>query len=185
MRRLSLWQVMRADRLLFWAPVVAMIAIAGNQHYLARSKQLSPWDGGGFGMFSTCDFAEARALRVGVLLSDGVRHPAEISYEPRNVRKLLAMPTLERTKALAVELAKLRWEASDFDPLAVVPGGTGAGSSIVYRAVKAWAPSRSPQGGGVLPEKVMVEVVRCRFDASTGTVAVISMVQAEQRWTGP
>ena len=45
-------------------PVVLLLAVACAQGMLARTAGLSPWKGGGFGMFSTTDDAGRRHVRV-------------------------------------------------------------------------------------------------------------------------
>jgi hypothetical protein len=45
-------------------PVTLLLAVAGAQVTLARTSGLSPWKGGGFGMFSTTDDAGRRRVRV-------------------------------------------------------------------------------------------------------------------------
>ncbi|MCI0615946.1 hypothetical protein L0244_23415, partial [bacterium] len=45
-------------------PVALLLVVAGNQINLAFTKDLTPWKGGGFGMFSTTDGNMFRALRV-------------------------------------------------------------------------------------------------------------------------
>lgn len=45
-------------------PVWLLLAVAGGQMTLARTAGLSPWKGGGFGMFSTTDDAGRRHVRV-------------------------------------------------------------------------------------------------------------------------
>jgi hypothetical protein len=45
-------------------PVVLLLAVACAQVMLARTAGLSPWKGGGFGMFSTTDDAGRRHVRV-------------------------------------------------------------------------------------------------------------------------
>jgi hypothetical protein len=45
-------------------PVVLLLAVACAQVMLARTAGLSPWKGGGFGMFSTTDDAGRRRVRV-------------------------------------------------------------------------------------------------------------------------
>ena len=45
-------------------PVAMLLAVAGVQVTLARTAGLSPWKGGGFGMFSTTDDAGRRLVRV-------------------------------------------------------------------------------------------------------------------------
>ena len=45
-------------------PVALLLAVAGVQVTLTRTSGLSPWKGGGFGMFSTTDDAGRRWVRV-------------------------------------------------------------------------------------------------------------------------
>jgi hypothetical protein len=45
-------------------PVALLVAVACTQVMLARTVGLSPWKGGGFGMFSTTDDAGRRRVRV-------------------------------------------------------------------------------------------------------------------------
>jgi hypothetical protein len=47
-------------------PVVLLVAIAVTQMRLTAATPLTPWKGGGFGMFSTNDHAGHRALRITV-----------------------------------------------------------------------------------------------------------------------
>jgi len=46
------------------APVALLLGVAWAQLTLARTADLSPWKGGGFGMFSTTDDAGRRHVRV-------------------------------------------------------------------------------------------------------------------------
>jgi hypothetical protein len=49
-----------------WAalPAVVLAVVAATQIVLTRAQMLSPWKGGGFGMFSTTDDAGRRRVRV-------------------------------------------------------------------------------------------------------------------------
>ena len=51
-------------------PVALLLAVACLQVALARIADLSPWKGGGFGMFSTTDDAGRRHVRVFVSAPD-------------------------------------------------------------------------------------------------------------------
>ena len=51
-------------------PVGLLLAVAALQLTLARTAGLSPWKGGGFGMFSTTDDAGRRRVRVFVSASE-------------------------------------------------------------------------------------------------------------------
>jgi hypothetical protein len=51
-------------------PVALLLAVACAQVTLVRTAGLSPWKGGGFGMFSTTDDAGRRRVRVFVTAAD-------------------------------------------------------------------------------------------------------------------
>jgi hypothetical protein len=71
-----------------WVPAVALVAVALTQIALTRTAALSPWKGGGFGMFSTIDSTSFRQVRVFVTAPD------------RSAEVLIA-PSLEDTAAQA------------------------------------------------------------------------------------
>jgi hypothetical protein len=45
-------------------PALLLVSVAVTQIALARGAGLSPWKGGGFGMFSTTDDAARRSIRI-------------------------------------------------------------------------------------------------------------------------
>ena len=51
-------------------PAVILLIVAGAQIVLAKTAGLSPWKGGGFGMFSTTDDAGRREVRIVVTAPD-------------------------------------------------------------------------------------------------------------------
>jgi hypothetical protein len=53
-----------SDRWRMLLPVALLLLVAGTQVILARTSGLSPWKGGGFGMFSTTDDSGRRRVRV-------------------------------------------------------------------------------------------------------------------------
>ena len=60
-------------------PVALLLAVAGVQVTLARTAGLSPWKGGGFGMFSTTDDVGRRWVRVFVSAAE---RSEEIAISP-------------------------------------------------------------------------------------------------------
>jgi hypothetical protein len=60
-------------------PAVLLVAVAAVQITLTRTAALTPWKGGGFGMFSTSDHAGERALRIVVTARD---RSEEIAVSP-------------------------------------------------------------------------------------------------------
>jgi len=84
-----------------------LVAVACVQIALAHTSGLSPWLGGGFGMFSTLDSWPTRHLHA-FALTAGVRE--ELALPPgldRDVRRALAFPSDGQLRALARRLAAL------------------------------------------------------------------------------
>lgn len=90
------------------APLL-LVAVAGGQVYVARTAGLSPWKGGGFGMFSTVDAPAARFLRA-YLLRDSEEIPVMI---PRGLQPFAAevrtLPHPRSLRLLAEKLAGGTW----------------------------------------------------------------------------
>jgi hypothetical protein len=90
------------------APVLLLVT-AAVQHVLVRSRDLSPWKGGGFGMFSSTDSPEARFLRLSLVLPDramAVALPARFAELGRRAR---ALPSQAGLQELAESVATLSW----------------------------------------------------------------------------
>jgi hypothetical protein len=86
------------------APVLLAL-VAGVQIWLAHAHGLTPWCGGGFGMFSTIDGWGARHLHAW-LRGDGWRREVEVPRELKALEeKALALPDPARLRALALALA--------------------------------------------------------------------------------
>lgn len=90
-----------------YLPVILLTALALSQIYLVRTASLSPWAGGGFGMFSTPDAPRSRVVRAYVL-TPGVRREVEIPGSLRDAAlRTAAMPTDSRLAALAYKIAEI------------------------------------------------------------------------------
>jgi hypothetical protein len=123
----------------YLAPAL-LAAVAGAQLWTARATDLSPWLGGGFGMFSTTDSWGRRHLHVWAV-SPGVRRELGVPPEAgRLARAALAQPTSARLRRLANRLARdvtldvesvaIQVWAPRFDPETLAP------SSVLLRAVE-------------------------------------------------
>ena len=53
-----------------WLPVALLVGVASVQIALARTADLSPWKGGGFGMFASTDGSAFRRARIFVEAAD-------------------------------------------------------------------------------------------------------------------
>lgn len=84
------------------------------QLWLAARHELSPWCGGGFGMFSTTDGWGARHLHA-TALSPAFRAPLEIpKAQQADLERALALPTDTNLRVLAEALVESA--PSDLEP---------------------------------------------------------------------
>jgi hypothetical protein len=102
-----------------WLPVGLLIGVAVFHAYRVEVFDLTPWKGGGFGMFSTLDGRDNRRLIVELVNRRGEKQTEVRVDLPRtgSLRKLAdkaqAMPTEERVRALAEEVAKQPWRVAE------------------------------------------------------------------------
>lgn len=97
--RIRAWAA-RASALPAWLLVV----VAAAQVIAAKAGPLSPWLGGGFGMFSTTDAPSRRHLHA-VALREGLREELELPEGlALSVRKAKSFPSERRLRALARRL---------------------------------------------------------------------------------
>ena len=96
---------MRPARLLQMTPVFLLVVVAVNQIRLAEAADISPWKGGGFGMFASTDGGSNRQIRI-YLISD---ERAEEITVPREVIdpyvRAKTLPSNARLEALGLALA--------------------------------------------------------------------------------
>jgi hypothetical protein len=94
-------------------PALLLVAVACVQIWAAKAGTLSPWLGGGFGMFSTTDAWPRRHLHA-VALRPGLREEIELPDSlDREVRRALALPSERHLGALARALEAMLREEGD------------------------------------------------------------------------
>ena len=90
-----------------YLPSVLLIAVSCSQIWLAYSADLSPWSGGGFGMFSTLDAGGKRHLHA-FAMRPGIRRELQIPRDMKEqVLRTLTLPTETALVNLASEFANL------------------------------------------------------------------------------
>jgi hypothetical protein len=113
-----------------------LVLVAANQFRLAHTEDISPWSGGGFGMFSSTDAPNNRHLHAFVQ-NEGIRREVVIPDRLEvAVRRATTLPTTRRLGKLGEELASLesggriRWDeielqvwALTYDPDTLLPEG--------------------------------------------------------------
>ena len=117
-------------------PAVLLTLVAGNQLWLAGSESLSPWSGGGFGMFSSTDSPGHRHLHAFVT-NEGIRREVALPRDLEDaVLRSTTLPTRRRLGVLAAKLAQresggaILWDAIElqvwtvkYHPGSLMPGG--------------------------------------------------------------
>jgi hypothetical protein len=101
-------------------PALVLVIIAAHQIYLARTHDLDPWKGGGFGMFSTSEGGGARHTHVFVTRASG---ELEIDL-PEDLEdldeRLVVLPSDRRLGEFARELSEtIRAEHPDHTAIRV------------------------------------------------------------------
>ena len=105
-------------------PVALLLAVAGAQVTLTRTAGLSPWKGGGFGMFSTTDDAGRRWVRVFV-------------SAPERSEEIAIAPSLEDAAKRAAAAAERR---------GVLATGAAGGRTRTTAMAGPWTRSASKRG---------------------------------------
>ena len=109
-------------------PVVLLLCVALNQLRLVYFHDLSPWSGGGFGMFSTTDAATDRHLHIDEI-TPAWRREVEAPYDFEDaVRGVLALPSDAQMQKLAERM--------------VARGLLNSGSSV---EIQVWANRYDPE----------------------------------------
>lgn len=155
-----------------------MVAIALFQLYLAHTADLSPWKGGGFGMFSSVDSPSMRVLSAVAL--DQSNHPLILdladALDGRLYQGMRALPRPDTLQWLAppllgeevvpttvrrqAVLEQLQSENPDLE----WPIGISANPQVFYRLRSLRDPAASPDTIKTL-KAVRLQWWRLRFDA--------------------
>jgi hypothetical protein len=127
---------------LCYLPIFILIIIALNQIRLSKTSSLSPWWGGGFGMFSSTEARGSRHIHA-YAIRPGIRRELEIpSYLAKLERKVLTFPSQSNLEKLAFELADV--PTPDEGPLEAIQiqiwatyfdSGTLEPSSVLFRHI--------------------------------------------------
>ncbi|MBR8827921.1 MAG: hypothetical protein DSM107014_08465 [Gomphosphaeria aponina SAG 52.96 = DSM 107014] len=90
----------------FWLPSLILIMVALGQIYLAQTANLSPWKGGGFGMFAAID---APSMRV--IVAEGIDQKGQLlrldifdALDDSTVRRMLALARQKDLENIAPQL---------------------------------------------------------------------------------
>jgi hypothetical protein len=146
-------------RLAIFGPSLLLVLIAATQMVLAPATKLSPWKGGGFGMFASVDGAPFRWVRIYVYSaerSEEIALPASMEASARRVaawphqraleRLARAVVARERRHSRPVERIRVEVWRADVSPTLDV-------SEQLVRDLTFRAPERAPSLGGRSPDR--------------------------------
>ncbi|MEX2548802.1 MAG: hypothetical protein WD638_01140 [Nitriliruptoraceae bacterium] len=160
------------DRVLGVIAPLLLIVVASTQVVVASTSDLTPWRGGGFGMFSTLDTHDQRILRVTITAADaeGVPvDPAALLSDGAALREVAVTarnhPTSANLEGLAASVAEA--ELSVVDGVAVPASRDAAAAADGSRL------------GAI--EIVRVAVWRTAFDREAGLLVPELLVDRELR----
>jgi len=162
------WQ----ERLWIYFTPLLLITIALFQIYTARMHGLTPWKGGGFGMFSTVDSGGARFLRIYVTNESGEVIPVSLPNTQAYVRlqsRLRRLPQQKQMARLASQLAAETWVPADYRAFYPSSSPTPIAERTRYRVAFDGEPVSADKQ--VVLQQIEIELWRYRFDGSSGIIA--------------
>ena len=156
-----------------YGPSALLIAVCLLQLVLARTDGLTPWKGGGFGMFSTVDGGANRRMRV-TLVCGASRldiRPPDYGGLRREVRNY---PTEGRLRAYVLRVAQSVWvDAPDLErdadaaPALLGEGGAEApADEEATNALRLWTPGMPIPRRVFVVDEVEVTIDRPRYDGA-------------------
>lgn len=142
----------------FLAPAL-LLTVAGVHSYLVAAKDQTPWEGGGFGMFSTMDKRQARFVRCTLITPERavpVRTPGHLDTY---VERMRARPTELRARRLADFLADADWVRAESPAVDTTTADPGRPTGL-YRYRPPYENTDRPVA---TVDSVRVEILRARF----------------------
>lgn len=172
-----------------------LVVVAVSQWYRVSAQRLTPWKGGGFGMFSTVESRGARFVRCYLARQQGdetmqLRVPVPPEWRELEVR-LMYMPNEDNAAALAHRMAGAVWVEADPEAEPAPAGDTGTGQPAAEgdSADAGHAPPPAPWVRGLSSSRdlgdgvpvdydhVIVEAWTSSFDNTSGQMKAREVVE--------
>jgi hypothetical protein len=192
MKSSGLWQTALWHRLRHYPVPLIAILVAVMQCLAASKAGLSPWKGGGFGMFSTLDSPPNRALAIlGYSKEHGTVRivPAQAetgSLARRAIARVKTLPTRSRLESLAAAVLAKPVALEALEPMSSALAGSTYGSGLrqlrSQKIALAGLESQFPAGAQrVQLESVTLIVLRPRFDLAKGELRLARLAMVSVR----
>jgi hypothetical protein len=136
--------VQRRDRLLSIVAPGLLVTVAVAQLVVAQVSDLTPWRGGGFGMFSTVDGHDARFARISLELTDGTLRALNDTA--------LAAPSLDEAITNYLALPGQHYARVVADT--IVAAGHTAGDDVAWLHLEAWTVEYDRPSARLIPRQL-------------------------------
>ena len=133
--------------LLSLVPAILLSIVAAAQVRLTRTEQLTPWKGGGFGMFSTTDDGVGRPMGIRIMGPGGDREIAVPEPLAAQAYRASLLPSRRRLSRLGHDVADL---------------ATSRGAEVTRVRIAVWRMSYDPRSLAAEPVVVRDLVVDSR-----------------------
>lgn len=134
-----------------WLPPVLLILVSIHHFHHTHVSGLTPWKGGGFGMFSTIDDQDYRRVRIWVHV-DGATYPGDVgSAFTRDLARARFLPREKAVEKLGRKLVDAIWVTN------ATPQGVVARCHPTFKEVTA-------EAGTFRPEKVTIDTYTIGLD---------------------
>jgi hypothetical protein len=107
------------DRALAWALPIVLILVALNQIHWAHTRDLTPWKGGGFGMFASVDLLTYRPIKA-EFVTDAGTIPIEVhdfrdasDHASKLYTNARGLPDDRRLRQFAHLMFEAEWTVTD------------------------------------------------------------------------
>jgi len=164
---------------LYLVPALAVV-LAARQFYLAHAYALTPWKGGGFGMFASVDNPRLRFIRA-YLVTPAGEVPVDVSASTRIdqlAKRARYMPSPGRMNRLADAVLQARWVV-DTTPARRARIAPTVEHRRGVAADSAAAPE--PAGPRVAASAVRLEAWRVHFDTRSQRVLTQKLAEVTRR----
>lgn len=137
-------------------PAAILVAVAIGNRAVVATTDLSAWELGGFGMFSTLDAPHTRLLRATITMPDGgTATVTELGGQDELAQQLRVWPTRDRAQRLAQGLASMAFESAEEQ---AVPAAAGVQPQSVRVELFSLVPQAdSTDGSATLGLELIIE----------------------------
>ena len=171
---------MNKETLLKWSVPFLLCIVAVTQIFLSHTKHLTPWKGGGFGMFASIDRMERRVLHITAETEMGkyVIDPEIIISNRREFSRIQAMPSEKKLKSIHDTVRNSDWAVDS----------TAAPPSVYHENLKEMGYSIYPlkwvpgDGDEEIREirKVHIVMKRMVFDKGSNVIQLTDLISFEE-----